>query len=73
MSYFGLFLSFFFSPCFSARSSPVFPSLLIYTEDLGKYVPRYLFLSLVELFQTKYVPLGNITWCSAGRWAPADN
>lgn len=48
----------FFSHFFSAlRSAHVFPSVLIYTEDLGKYAPRYLFFSLVELFQTKYVPL----------------
>ena len=47
----------FFSPPLSARSSHIFPSVLIYTEDLGKYAPRYLFFSLVELFQTKYVPL----------------
>lgn len=48
----------FFSHLFSAlRSAHVFPSVLIYTEDLGKYAPRYLFFSLVELFQTKYVPL----------------
>lgn len=50
-------LAFFLSFFSALRSAHVFPSVLIYTEDLGKYAPRYLFFSLVELFQTKYVPL----------------
>lgn len=69
MSYFGLFPLIFFSPSLSSRL-PLCAYLHRGPWEICAPLSVFQFSGVIP---DKICSIRNVTWCSAGRWAPADN